>query len=179
MDDDNFATVLESFVATSSLWVAKVHAKKVSGLDHLVFAKRWGISPKKALNTIHHTVQCEVHTVVHLSLSQQFRINHHQYCTVHCHRICSVKHFLSQQYQGETSGVHRYLPLTLVSHVCSQWSWKVKPRRHCPFFFNGTGCHQQWYVTMLKKWSLASFIANSRRHHVIWSRQSHSPHGQI
>ena len=40
MDDNNYATVLESYVATSSLQVAKVCTKKVSELDHFVLAKR-------------------------------------------------------------------------------------------------------------------------------------------
>ena len=72
---DNYATVLESFVKTSSLWVAQVHTKKVSGLDHLVLAKKCSISSKKALNTIHHTMQHGVCTVLHSSLSRQFRTN--------------------------------------------------------------------------------------------------------
>ena len=32
MDDNNYVTVLESFVSTSSLWVAQINTKKVSGL---------------------------------------------------------------------------------------------------------------------------------------------------
>ena len=75
MDDGNFATVLESFVTTLSLREEKVHSKSVSGLDHLVLDKKWGILPKKALNTIHHTTQHGVHTVLHPSLSRQLGIN--------------------------------------------------------------------------------------------------------
>ena len=44
MDDDNYATVLESFVSTLSLQVAQVNMEKVSGLDYLVLAKKWGLS---------------------------------------------------------------------------------------------------------------------------------------
>ena len=33
MDDENYTTVLESFVSASSLQVADVNTKKVSGLD--------------------------------------------------------------------------------------------------------------------------------------------------
>ena len=72
MDDSNYVTMLESFVYTSSTWVAQVNTKKVSGLDHLVLAKKWGNSPKKALNMIHHTTQLDVHIVLHLSLSSYF-----------------------------------------------------------------------------------------------------------
>ena len=67
MDDDNYATLLDSYVTTSSLQVAKVCTKKVPGLDHLVCAKRWGISPKKALNMIHQTTQHGTHTVLQCS----------------------------------------------------------------------------------------------------------------
>ena len=60
MDDDNFATVLGCFVSTSSLWVAQGNTKKVEGLDHLVLAKKWGISPKKALHMNPCSTQCGV-----------------------------------------------------------------------------------------------------------------------
>ena len=78
VDDNNYATVLESFVSTSSLQVGQVNTKKVSELDHLVLAKKWGISPEKELNMIHHTMQCGVPTMLHPSLSRQFRTNDHQ-----------------------------------------------------------------------------------------------------
>ena len=41
MDDDNFATVLESYVTISSLQVAQFDTEKVQVLDHLVIAKKW------------------------------------------------------------------------------------------------------------------------------------------
>ena len=78
MDDENYATVLKSYDTTLSLWVAKVHTGKVPGLDHLVLAKSWGISPKKALNMIHWTTQHGIHTVLYPSLSMQFRSNNCQ-----------------------------------------------------------------------------------------------------
>ena len=64
MADDNYATVLDSYVTASSLQVDKLHTKKVPGLDHLVLA----ISPKKALNIIHWTTHHGVCTVLHPSL---------------------------------------------------------------------------------------------------------------
>ena len=81
MNDDNYDTVLEHFVNTSSFQGAQVDIKKVSGLDHLVLAKKCGILPKEAFNTFHSTTQCGVCTVMHLSLSMPFRINicHVQY----------------------------------------------------------------------------------------------------
>ena len=41
IDDDNYAIVLESFVSTSSLQVTQINTKKISGLDHLVLAKKF------------------------------------------------------------------------------------------------------------------------------------------
>ena len=84
MDNDNYTTVLESLVSTLSLQVAQVHSEKVSGLDHLVTAKKWGISPKKALNMICHTTQCGVCTVLHPSLSRKFKTKNHQIWTALC-----------------------------------------------------------------------------------------------
>ena len=69
-DDDNCATVLESFVSTSSLWVAQFHIKKLSRLDH--------ISLEKALNVTHYTTQCGVCTALRPSLSRQFRTHDYQ-----------------------------------------------------------------------------------------------------
>ena len=77
MDDNNCATVLVRFVNALLLQVAQVNTKKVSGLDNLVLAKKWGISPKKALNTIHCTTQHGIHTVLHPPLSRHFRTNDH------------------------------------------------------------------------------------------------------
>ena len=78
MEHDNYATVLESLVNTLWLHIAQVDTEKVSWHDHLFIAKKWGISPKKALNMICHTTQCGVKTVMHPSLSRQLRTNDHQ-----------------------------------------------------------------------------------------------------
>ena len=78
MDNDNYATVLERFVISSSLQVAQVSTKKIPGLDHVVLVKKWVISPMKAHNTICSTMQHGVHTLLHLSLSRQFRTNDHK-----------------------------------------------------------------------------------------------------
>ena len=77
MDDNNYATVLES-LNILSLQVSHVYTKQLSGIDHLVLAKKWGVSPKKALKMIHCTTEHGVFTVLHLSLSRQFRTNDHQ-----------------------------------------------------------------------------------------------------
>ena len=49
MDNDNYATELESFVIRSSLQVAQVITKKVSGLDHLVLPRSGVFHPRKNL----------------------------------------------------------------------------------------------------------------------------------
>ena len=58
--------------------MAQDHTKKVLGLYHLILDKKWGISPKKAFNMIQDITQHGVHTVLHLSLSRQFRTIDHQ-----------------------------------------------------------------------------------------------------
>ena len=73
VDDDNYATVLEGFVIVSPLQIAQMDIEKVPVLDHLGLAKKWGISPKKAINIIPYTTQYGVHIILHQSLSQQFR----------------------------------------------------------------------------------------------------------
>ena len=49
MCHNNFATVLESFVIFSLLWVIQVHTKKVPVVDYLVLANEWYVSSKIAL----------------------------------------------------------------------------------------------------------------------------------
>ena len=56
------------------------------------------------------------------------------YSTEHYHTMYTVTHCLPVQYLRETICVHKYLPLTLVGHAHSQWSWNVKPMKFCPFF---------------------------------------------
>ena len=76
--DDKFATVLEGFIIIYSIQVAQTNTKKVAALDHLVLMKKWGISPKKALNIIICTTQHSVYTVLHPSLFRQLRANYGQ-----------------------------------------------------------------------------------------------------
>ena len=63
IDDVNYDTVLDSYVTTSSLQGANLCTEKELGLDHLVLAIRWGILPKKALNTIRWLTACYSHSV--------------------------------------------------------------------------------------------------------------------
>ena len=119
-NDNNHTTVLKSYATTSSLQVAKVCIQKVPGLDHLVLAKKWEISPKKALKTIHETAQQQICTVLHPSLSRQFKQITISYSTEDYHILCTVIYYLPLQCLGEATGVHRYLPPTLVNHFCYQ-----------------------------------------------------------
>ena len=120
MDDDNYTTVLDSYVTTSSLQVTKVCTKKLPGLDQLVLAKRWGILSKKAMNTIHWTTSmgfaqcCTCH--YHDGLGQLII----SYGTENYHIMCTVMHYLPLQYLGEATCAHRYLPPILVGHAHSQ-----------------------------------------------------------
>ena len=60
MNDDNYATVLDSYVTTLSLPVEQVSTKKVPGLDHLVSCQKMGYFTQE--NTEHdplyHTAWC-------------------------------------------------------------------------------------------------------------------------
>ena len=94
MDNYNYDTVWESFVSTLSWQVAQVNTKKVSGLDHLVLSKKWGISPKKALNAIQHTTQHGVYTVLNQSLSRWFKTMIIIYGTGGYCIMCTVIHCL-------------------------------------------------------------------------------------
>ena len=80
MDNDNYTTVLENLILTSSLQVAQINMEKLSGLDHVVLAKKWGISPENALNMICHTTKHGDHMVLHPSYSRQFKS---KYCQSH------------------------------------------------------------------------------------------------
>ena len=70
MDDNRYVTFV--------MQIAQVNTKKVSELDNLVLAKKWGISTKNAVNTICHTSQHGVGTVLHPSLYGQFRTKDNQ-----------------------------------------------------------------------------------------------------
>ena len=154
MDNDNYATMLESFVSTLSLWATQVNTKKVLVLDHLFLAKKWIISPKKALIMIHHTTQHGIHIVLHLPLSRQFRANDCQLWYKRSpHEMYSDTLFATTLYR-RGSGVHRFLPPTLVCNTHSPWSWKVKPMKHCPFSFSGMGatCDNIWQCQRNGPW---------------------------
>ena len=106
INNDNYATLLESFVITPSLWVAQVNTKKVSGLNHLVLVKKWGISPKKALNTIHCTTQCHVCTLTYSCLGSSGEMIF-SYGTEHYQIMCKVINCLPLQCLGEEIGAHK------------------------------------------------------------------------
>ena len=143
MDDDNFTTVLDSYVTTSPLQAAKVSAMKVSRLDHLVLAKRWGISPQKTLNTIRQTTQHGVCTVLHPSVSRWFRTNdcqswyrrlpHNVYIDALFVTTVSRRGNRCAQIFATDFGWSRLFLMRLKSEAI----------KHCPFYFSGMGCHLQ------------------------------------
>ncbi len=64
-DDHNFGVYLESFVQislTSTSWKVAV--------DHVKFAKQWGIHPDCAMVTVQCTTQRGVHTIANPALSE-------------------------------------------------------------------------------------------------------------
>ena len=119
MDIDNYVTVLETSAITTLLKVAQVKTKKVSGLDHVLLTRKWGVSHKKILNKIHCTMQHGVSTVMHPSLSRPFRI------TNHLLGLRSLPHDVYNDTLFATTvsrrdSVQRYLPPILVGHAHSQ-----------------------------------------------------------
>jgi hypothetical protein len=59
--------------------IASIHAASVGpNLKPQVWLKNWGIDIKTATRTINTTTQCGIHTVLHSTLSQQFRTNNQQ-----------------------------------------------------------------------------------------------------
>ena len=63
MDDDNCATVLESFLSTLSLQVTQVNTKKVSVFDHFVLVKKWGIFWKSTYYDLAYHTAWYLHSV--------------------------------------------------------------------------------------------------------------------
>ena len=72
MENDNLVTALESQIQISLVLIGTV--RKLS-IEPIVLAKRWGITPEKAQNTIQATTQRGIHTMLYPSLSRRFRTN--------------------------------------------------------------------------------------------------------
>ena len=148
-DDDNYATLLKSYDTTSSLWVAKVHTEMVPALDHLVLAKKWGISPEKTLNMIHCTTQQGVQQCCTHPYLGGFGEMIEDY-----HIICTVIHCLPLQCLREAIGAHQYSPPILAGHSYSQWSWKVNLWSIVPSISTGWGvtCCDMWQCERNSPW---------------------------
>ena len=142
MDNGNYATVLESFVSTLQLQVAQVNTEKVSGLDHLVLAKKWGIPPEKALNTIHHTTQHWICTVLHPSLSRWFRTSNPQlWCRRLPHNVYSDTLFTTRV---SRCNMHAQIFATNFSWLRSFLiKLKSEAQEALPLLFQQAGFHLQ------------------------------------
>ena len=122
MDDDNFATVLESFVNILSLQVTQVNSKEALALDHLGFTKKWDISPKKELNMMPCITHCGVYTVANNSYLDVLGLIVSNCSTESYYIMCIVIHCLLLQCLGKAINVHRFLPLIFGGLSCSQQS---------------------------------------------------------
>ena len=166
IDHDSYTTVLESFIITSSLQVLQVNTKMVSGLDHLVLAKKCDISPKKALITTCHTTQHGVPTVLQLSLSRQFMTNNHQFWYRRLpHNVyhdtllpatVSKRGNRCAQIFFTDFGLSHSFPMML----------KIEAHEVSFLFFQHDEVPPAINVTMPKKWSCVRSTGNSMRHHV-------------
>ena len=77
-DDENLYLALNAKVQATSEQ-AKVGAmatgKPSPRVNHLVLAKKWGISPHKAVRTLKKTSQRGIRTVLHPTLTRRFKTN--------------------------------------------------------------------------------------------------------
>ena len=80
MDNVNLATALEAQIQISTVLIGM--SRKPS-IDPIVLAKRWDIAPEEAQNTIQATTQRGIRTMLHPSVSRQFRTNDQNLC-YHC-----------------------------------------------------------------------------------------------
>ena len=82
-DNDNLATALSAQIQISTGLIGTVRNLSV---EPLVLAKRWGITPEKALKTIQATTQRGIGTMLYPLLSKRYRMNDrnfHYYCMAH------------------------------------------------------------------------------------------------
>ena len=68
-DGNRFAILLEFYVIILLVLVAQIYTKKIPAHGKLVLARKWCISPKKALNMIWFTTQYGTYTVLQPSLA--------------------------------------------------------------------------------------------------------------
>ena len=72
MDNDNLETAISAQIQISTGLTGIVSKPSV---EPIVLAKRWGITPEKAQNTIQATTQRGIRTMLHTLLSRRFRKN--------------------------------------------------------------------------------------------------------
>jgi hypothetical protein len=77
-DDENFGMLLESISCVSSILskIGVATLKSLPRIDHITFSTKWGVSKEKAKWAIQITSQHGVRTILHPSLSRQFRTDH-------------------------------------------------------------------------------------------------------
>ena len=71
-DDDSFALMLEQNVAVT---ISEVTTRPKIALNHLELAKRWGIPPDRAKQTVQMTTQRGIRTILNPTLSRRFSTN--------------------------------------------------------------------------------------------------------
>jgi hypothetical protein len=65
---------------TQPALTGNVRAHKYPGVDFLTLARRWGVSPDMARQTIGHTTQRDVRTCLNPMLSRRFLTNNRMLC---------------------------------------------------------------------------------------------------
>ena len=171
MDDDNYATVLESFVSLLLLCVAQVNNEKVSGLDLLFLPKSKVFHPRmhwKQFMVPHSMVSAQHCICPCLGGSGQRIINHgtESYCKTLFATTMSRKGNRCAQFFITNFCLSHSFPMKLKSEALDPLS-RLSQQDGVP------------PPIIPKKWSSVSLTENSRRHYVSWGRQSYSCHGQM
>ena len=122
-----------------SLQVAWDNTENVLVLGHLVLAKKWGTSLKKAFNMICCTAQCDVLTILHSSLLQQSKTNNHQFRYRQLPCIVYIDTLFANPFTGEYNKHTKFFATDFCwSHLLLV---KLKSETHDYLFsLNRTGC---------------------------------------
>ena len=80
MDNDNVATALSAQIQIS---IGLIGTARKPSVEEIVLAKRWGITPEEPQKTIQATMQRGSRTMLHPSLSRQYKTNDRNLC-YHC-----------------------------------------------------------------------------------------------
>ena len=163
MDNNNLATSLLAHIQVS---IALIGTVKEPSVEPIILAKWWGNAPDKAQKNIQATIQREIWTMFHPSVTRWFRMSNRNLCYHHlAHPVFPDTFFPEQCPEGATD-VHKYMPQNMDGLKLSQWHWVVNHMKPCHCCLHGRVSNQLVFMTMQRKWSKVSFIKSSKMIHV-------------